>query len=143
MTCFKNTSCKSDIAIKWKLQPQIASLCGLMVPQAKKGGISRKGAGKVCASKQGSCRSPGSCLGEELCPAQAHGGPQRPQPPGQVRLLPSGLSGGYLCMSDQEMRGSHVRSCTPCVWQLQSRSLSTQEAFLKQEQSESDSMPAW
>lgn len=120
-----------------------AGFCGLMVPQAKKGGISRKGAGKGCASKQGSCRSLGSCLGEELCPAQAHGGPQHPQPPGQVRLLPSGRSGGYLCVSDQEMRGSHVGSCTPSVWQLQSRSLSTQEAFLRQEQSESDSMPAW
>lgn len=26
VTHFKNTSCKSDIAIKWKLQPQIAYL---------------------------------------------------------------------------------------------------------------------
>lgn len=120
-----------------------AESCGLTVPGAKKGGISRKGAGKGCARKEGSCRAPGSCLGEALCPARAHGRPKDPQPPGQVRLLRSGLYSGYLCVSDRETRGSHLGSRTPCVWQLQSGSLSTHEAILRQEQSESDSMPAW
>lgn len=38
---------------------------------------------------------------------------------------------------------SHLGSRTPCVWQLQGGSLSTPEAILRQEQSESDSMLAW
>lgn len=55
-----------------------AGSCGLIVPGAKKGGISRKGVGRGCARKPRSCRAPGSCLGEVLGPARACGRPPGP-----------------------------------------------------------------
>lgn len=60
-----------------------AGFCGLTVPRAERGGISRKGAGNGCASEQGKLQESRELSGRGALSSPGPRGPWRPQLPGR------------------------------------------------------------
>lgn len=79
-----------------------AGFCGLTVPRAERRD-QQKGVGNGCASKQGKLQESRELSGRGLCPARAPAA-MAPSAARARWLQPSGLSGGYLGVSEQETR---------------------------------------